>query len=95
MSYFKEQLNKAKANNLIIIDLDIANELETCCEQELSDKQFDEACSLIKEAWMRSDNITVWSFVKALLEMTNNNIENFNLHQISPYDLIDKASYYI
>lgn len=93
MSYFKEQLNTARAHSLSIIDLDIANELWACCKQELSDKQFDEACSLIKSAWLRSDDITVWSLVKALLEMTNNNIENSDLHQISPYDLIDKASY--
>ena len=98
MSYYKNLLQKAKENNIEVIDLDVANELSCCLNEEVSDKKFDEACSLIKETYLKYEDLTVWSVTRALLDYIadeDKTLETFDLTSITRSELGDKACYYL
>lgn len=98
MSYYKNLLQKAKENNIEVVDLDVANELSCCLNEEVSDKKFDEACSLIKETYLKYEDLTVESVTRALLDYIadeNKTLETFDLTSITCRELGDKAYHYI
>lgn len=102
-NYFRNLLNIAKENNVNVVDLDVASTL-TCSlndkglNKEVSDEQFEEACSTIKAVYLKYDELTVWSVVQALLDIIESkekSFNNFDFDEISYRDLGYKASYYL
>ena len=97
-SYYRTLLKKADKYNINVIDLDVANELSCCLNEEVSNKKFDEACSLIKETYLKYEDLTVWSVTMALLDYIANEdktLETFDLTSITRRELGDKACYYL
>ena len=77
-----------------IVDLEVAYELSGCLNTEISDKKFDEACSLIKETYLKYEDLTIWAVTTALLDMTED-LEQADLTAITRRELGDKACYYL
>lgn len=98
MSYYRNLLQKAKENNIEVVDLDVAHELSCYLNEEVSDKKFDEACSLIKETYLKYEDLTVWSVTRALLDHIadeDETLETFDLTSITRSELCDKACHYL
>ena len=85
---FKETLELAREEHIDIVDLIVANEVEAVFE---NDERFEELCSKVKTAYLKSENIEVWQLVKALEYKLENGLE---LRDIDKWDLILQASNY-
>ena len=93
-SYYRSLLKKATKHKIEIVDLEVAYELSGCLNTEISDKKFDEACSLIKETYLKYEDLTIWAVTTALLDMTED-LEQADLTAITRRELGDKACYYL
>ena len=97
-SFYKKILDVAKENKIEVIDLEVAYEVSCCLNEDISDKKFDEVCNLVKDTYLKYEELTLWSIVNALLDMAKNEdktLETFDLSSISRQVLGDKASYYL
>lgn len=86
---FREQLQLAKANGLLVVDLIVADEVSAIFTED--DERFEELCGKVKTAYLKSENIEVWQLVKALEYKLENGLE---LNDIDKWDLILQASNY-
>ena len=86
---FREQLQLAKDNGLLVADLIVAEEVSAIFTEE--DKRFEEMCGKVKTAYLKSEGIEVWKLVKALEYKLENGLE---LNDIDKWDLILQASNY-
>ena len=75
------------------VNYDVASELNAQCTQKLSDEQFDEACSLIKEVYLKYEALSIFVITAALIKITEDNFENFDFKSISRAKLADEACY--
>lgn len=91
---FKETLDKAREVGINAIDLDIATEVSSNIEEEITDEKFNQICNLTREAYLKSEYIEVWAIVKAILDMVDGDIAKTDITSISKWDVLDKASYY-
>ena len=92
---YKKLLEKARQENIDICSLEVANELDCCLDEEVSEGKFNEACSLIEETYLHSESLSVNAITLALLEMVKETgLEKANLKEISRRDLADKACWY-
>ena len=103
-SYYKKLLTKAKENNIDIVNLNVADQLENelknlAKENEgISDEQFDLACALVKDTYLKYENLTIWAIVEALLDIIRDSKESFNsfdFYSITRKELSNKATYYL
>lgn len=86
MGYYKEQLELAKENNINVIDLSIADEVKCIFNKKLSDDDFETACVLIKNAYLKSEYISINQLTKTLNTVIDLGI--YKLDAISPKQLI-------
>lgn len=102
---YKEQLQKAKEMTLDIISLQVAMEVScTFYEIELTDKEFELCCSIIENAYLKSEYSNVWNIAKALRDLIKNQVLDeeekiYNsieelIDNTSKWDLLEKASWY-
>lgn len=102
---YKEQYEKAKEMGLDIISLEVANEVScTIYEIELTDKEFELCCSMVEDAYLKSDYLSIWTITKALRDLIKNQVLDeeekiYNsieelIDNTSRWDLIEKASWY-
>lgn len=93
---FRETLKKAEEHKINVIDLSVATELECLAEVEeveFTEEQFEIACSIIKNAYLRTNEpISIWALTMALLNMIKEDEEDLN--ELDCWDLLYKASYY-
>lgn len=99
---YKEQYEKAKEMGLNIISLEVANEIKCFFDFELSDYEFESCCSLVEESYLKSEDLTILQFTRALYDMIikyvfeekryDNIIELVN--NTTRKILIDNACYY-
>ena len=93
--YFKETLKKAKENEINILDLDIANEVECTLTVEINDDIFEEICRLVRQAYLKSEYISINDFCLCIDNLISEG--ELALEDISTYDIsdfIEQASYY-
>ena len=93
-SYYRTLLKKADKYNINVVDLEVAYELNGCLNTKISDKKFDEACGLIKETYLKYEDLTIWAVTTALLDMTED-LEQADLTAITRRELGEKACYYL
>ena len=86
---FRETLEKAKELEISAIDLIVADEVNAIFDEE--DERFEEMCSLVKTAYLKSENIEVWQLVKALEYKLE---KGYKIRAIDKWDLILQASNY-
>ena len=89
---FKETLKVARANKILATDLMVAQEVEfqaDCFHVKLYDKQFETACSIIEDAYLKSEGISIEAFCKSYFEL------NAHKEQVSRYQLEQFALQYI
>lgn len=86
---FRETLQLAKDNGLLVVDLIVADEVNAIFDEE--DERFEEMCSLVKTAYLKSENIEVWQLVKALEYKLE---KGYKIRVIDKWDLILQASNY-
>ena len=93
---YRETLNKAKEHEINVIDLSVATELDCLAEVEeveLTEEQFETACSIIRNAYLKaSEPISIWALTMALLNMIKEDEEDLN--EIDCWDLLYKADRY-
>ena len=93
---YKQQLELAKINNINVIDLQVAFEVEEQAELndiDLNDKEFECVCSIIENAYLKqfgNGNIDIYNFTRAYFELRKNNIND-----IDRYTLTNKACEFI
>lgn len=76
---FKEQLKRAKENEINIVALDIAYETQICLDF-LTDEEFELCCGLIYRAYMQADTeLPIYKIIYALEHLIEN--ENGNVLQ--------------
>ena len=103
-SYYKNLLIRAKENNINIVNLNVADQLESELKNRMkenegiSDEQFDLACNLVRETYLKYENLTIWAIVEALLDIITDSEESFNsfdFYSITRKELGDEAPYYL
>lgn len=90
---YRETLIKAEELEINPLDLSIAYELECQLDSEeiaISADGFENACSLIERAYLKSENIAIEDITRALIYM----LEDHKVNEIDVWELIQKASYY-
>lgn len=93
--YFKETLKKAKEVGIEILDLDIANEVSCTLTVEINDDDFEEICKLIRQAYLKSEYISINDFCLCIDNLITDGelaLEDISSYNVS--DLIEQASYY-
>ena len=91
---YKEQLERAKENNINIIALNVAYEVH-CTFDWVTDYEFEKICELIKTAYLKSEYAELWQLIRALYNICDNDEENDILQVVantSISSLIDEAS---
>jgi hypothetical protein len=92
---FRETLEKAKECNIDIINLWIADEVESTIggsDVELNINDFEVACNLVRRAYLKSDYISIQNIVLALLNELEESQKK--LEEIDVWELVEHASYY-
>lgn len=97
--YYKEQLEKAKKYGVDWLSINVANEVQSVFDIELTEKDFERCCSLIEQAYLKSEYSNVLHLTKALYDMitdTDNEYKTINelMENITTWELIEKASWY-
>ena len=96
--YYREQLEKAKQNDIDVISLDVANEVECIFDIEMTDEEFELCCGFVEQAYLKSEYISIWSLARALYDMITDEDNTLNIEELidktSRYELIEKASWY-
>lgn len=99
---YTEELKKAKENNIDILTLTVANEVESLLNgyemPHYTETAFERACAVVEANYMKADiNISLESIVLALLKKTNNNIveydNTYGLRNIGSRELFDYIDY--
>ena len=87
----------AEKYHINALDLDIAVNVS----EEFSDvnnEEFEEICSLVENAYLKSDSIAVWEIVMALKEMAyqyeDENRKKLDYSSVDKNKLLEKASYF-
>lgn len=93
---FRETLNKARENNIDILDLCIACECDNTFDFDYTQEDFEKLCKKARFVFIKSDNLTEWAVAHAI----NNLIceEEKTIEQViemDKWELIDRASYYM
>ena len=92
---YRETLNKAYEHKINVIDLSAAVELDNLIdveEIELTEEQFEKACSIIRNAYLRANEpITFWTLTMTLIEMIK---KGENLNEMNCWDLLYETDKY-
>lgn len=88
--YYQEQLKKARENKIDLLAIDIANEVESVLPR-LKEQKFEDACSIIEEAYLKSEDLSINQIAKALSKLIYK--DKKNLSNITRRVLIDEACY--
>ena len=59
MLNFRQTLEEAKKNNIDVLTLEVAYELDGTLEVEISDEEFEKLCSAITRIYLKSDFLSV------------------------------------
>ena len=94
---YKETLELAEKYHINALDLDIAVNVNEEFN-DVNNEEFEEICSLVENAYLKSDSIAVWEIVMALKEMAyeyeDENGEKLDYSSVDKYKLLEKASYF-
>ena len=88
--FYKNQLKIARENKLDIISLEVASEVEAL-SIPFDEKDFEIACSIVENAYIKSEDLSVYQLANALSNLYDND-KNI-LKKLSYRDLIDEACY--
>lgn len=66
---FIETLNKARENNIDVLDLSIAYECESAFEFEYTEEEFEKLCARAKEIFLKGENLTEWAIAYAINDL--------------------------
>lgn len=88
--FYKKQLEIAKKNNINIIGLDIANEVESIFENLLDD-DFEKSCALVERAYLKSEDLSINQIVRALQKLQE--VDCIKFENITKEQLINEACY--
>lgn len=87
---YRQSLNKANEQNLNILMLEVADEVD-CMNIDFEEKDFEIACSLVEEAYLKSENLSINQIARALYKLIHE--DNKPLADITRRALIDEACY--
>lgn len=91
---YKEQLERAKSNNINVVDLMVAYNVKDTFDW-VTDYEFEKICELIKNAYLKSEYVELWQLIRALYIICDNDEENDILQVVtntSISSLIDEAA---
>lgn len=94
---YKETLELAEKYHINALDLDIAVNVS---EEfgDVNNEEFEEICSLVEKAYLKSDSIEVWEIVMGLKEMAyeyeDKHGKKLDYSSVDKYELLNKASYF-
>ena len=94
---YKQTLEKAKELGINVLKLEIASEMKGVFDELLCDEDFELCCNFVKQAYLKSEKVTIYNLCIALETFFNANIGKTiktTLEEMSYYDLIDEASWY-
>lgn len=87
---YRQQLEKAHSEKLNIIMLEVADEVD-CMNIDFDEKDFEIACSLVEEAYLKSEDLSINQLARALDKLISE--DNKALEDITRRTLIDEACY--
>lgn len=90
---YKESLDFISKNEIDIVKVNIADQVETTIDEaNLKQNNFEAICTLVNEAYNKTDGYTeIWQIVVALNDFLS---EGKSLDKITVSELLEKASYY-
>ena len=94
---YKETLEKARELRINVLKLEVATEMKYIFDELLCDEDFELCCSFVKQAYLKSEKVTLYNLCIALETFINANIGKTiktMLEEMSFYDLIDEAIWY-
>lgn len=87
---YRQSLNKANEQNLNILMLEVADEVD-CMNIDFEEKDFEIACSLVEEAYLKSEGLSINQLARALAKLISE--DKKALEDITRRTLIDEACY--
>lgn len=87
---YRQSLNKANEQNLNILMLEVADEVD-CMNIDFEEKDFEIACSLVEEAYLKSEDLSINQLARALAKLISE--DKKALEDITRRKLIDEACY--
>lgn len=87
---YRQSLNKANEQNLNILMLEVADEVD-CMNIDFKEKDFEIACSLVEEAYLKSEDLSINQLARALAKLISE--DKKALEDITRRKLIDEACY--
>lgn len=75
---FIETLHKAQDMGINCLDLEIANELDCQLQEEISEDVFNNACDLVRETYLKYEELPVFIVVKALRRLAGEDMKDLN-----------------
>lgn len=87
---YRQSLNKANEQNLNILMLEVADEVD-CMNIDFEEKDFEIACSLVEEAYLKSEDLSINQLARALAKLISE--DKKALEDITRKTLIDEACY--
>lgn len=87
---YRQSLNKANEQNLNILMLEVADEVD-CMNIDFEEKDFEIACSLVEEAYLKSEDLNINQLARALAKLISE--DKKALEDITRRKLIDEACY--
>lgn len=94
---YKQTLEKARELGINVLKLEVACEMENIFDETLCDEDFELCCNFVKQAYLKSEKVTIYNLCIALETFINDNIGKTiktALEEMNHYDLIDEANYY-
>lgn len=95
---YKQTLEKARELGIDVLKLEVACEMKYIFDETLCDEDFELCCNFVKQAYLKSEKVTIYNLCIALETFINANIEEKTiktmLEEMSFYDLIDEAIWY-
>lgn len=89
---YRQSLNKAIEQKINILMLEVANEIDCIFkEKEFSNEDFEIACALVEEAYLKSEDLSINQIARALYKLIYE--DNKPLADITRRALIDEACY--
>lgn len=86
---YREQLQKANELGLDILSLAIANEVDfQFSRQQLSSIEFEMACELVMESYLKSEELSIYSIIHALYNI----IDRYDLDTTTIEEIIKNTN---
>lgn len=93
---FLEQLKKVQELKLDVLDIEVADECECVFDFKYTDDEFEKLCGVVKQAYLKDEEMTINALVNTVNDFLKRKEYTIKeIEEMSYWDLINKASYYL